>query len=464
VREAALDPIAFVFACGVTTVTALVFGLVPVVQVLRVEVAGRLKHGSKGIARPSRQPLRRALVIAEVALTMVLATGAGLFLQSLYNLARVTPGFTPDNIVSMEIALPASRYRTAPQQRAFFDEVVARLAAWPGVSSVATTNLVPHGSGRSGIAIAIEGRPASSAGDQASANYRVVSSEYFRTLAIPVVAGRVFTGQDARLAVPLIRWFPQQPLPAGYDAPQPPPVAVVNEAMARRFWANDDPIGRHFTVLSSPPITIIGVVKDVRDQSLAEPAAPEFFLSDAQEPQSKMTVLARLTTGADAFPAAARARIWSIDPDLPVSNVRTLAAIVDRNFTRYRSIIALLGAFAAVAVILMALGVYAVVSYATAQRTFEIGVRLALGAQRRDVRRLVVTSGVGLGVAGILLGVSGAYALARFASNMLYEVRPSDPFTYAALATLLLAITVAATWAPARRAQRVDPITVLRNE
>ena len=464
VRDAALDPVVVLFAAGVTMMTALLFGLVPLGQAMRVQVADRLKHGSKGVARHGRQPLRKALVIAEVALTMIVATGAGLFLQSLHNLARVIPGFTMHDVTAMEIALPASRYATPPQRRAFFDEAVARLAALPGVASVAATNLVPHGPGGFGIGIAIEGRPQANSGDQASANYRVVSADYFRTLSIPVVAGRVFNQGDARLAVPLIRWFQQQPLPPGLDAPQPPPVAVINETMARRFWPGEDPIGRRFTVLFSPPIAVIGIVKDARDQSLADPPPPEFFLSDAQEPQAKMTLLARSTSGDGGLAAAARARIWSIDPQLPVSNVRTLAEIVDGNIALYRSVITLTGVFAIAAMALMALGVYAVVSYAAHQRTFEIGIRLALGAQRRDVRRLVVTSGVGLGVTGVLIGLGGAYALARFASSLLYEVTAADPFTYGALAALILGLTVAATWLPAHRAQRVDPVAVLRNE
>jgi putative ABC transport system permease protein len=464
VADAGLNPIVVLFAFTVTAITAIVFGLVPLGQAMRVQVADRLKHGTKGVARASRQPLRSALVIVEVALTMIVATGAGLFLQSLHNLARVLPGFTMHDVVAMEIALPPSRYRTAPQQRAFFDEAVARVAGLPGVASVAATNLVPHGPGRSGIGVAIEGRPQPRTGDQASANYRVVSAGYFRTLGIPLVAGRLFNEGDARLAVPLIRWFPQQPLPPGFDRPQPPPVAVINETTARRFWAGEDAIGRRFTVLSSPPITVVGIVRDARDQSLSEPPAPEFFLSDAQEPQSKMALLARVTNGGDGFAAAARARIWSIDAELPVTNIRTLAQIVDGNLSLYRSVIALMGIFAIVALALMAIGVYAVVAYTAQQRTFEIGVRLALGAQRRDVRRMVVTSGAGLSVAGIAIGLAGAYALARFASTMLYEVTPADPFTYGALAALLMAVTIAATWLPAYRAQRVDPVAVLRNE
>ena len=463
-QSASLDGTAVLFAAALTTVTALVFGLVPLRQNMRVEIAGTLKSGSKGIARPLRQPLRRALVVAEVALTLVIATGASLFLQSLQRLMRVDPGFRMEGIIAADVALPATRYQGASAQRAFLDEALSRLGAQPGVTSVAATSVLPHGGGRSGVAVSIEGRPSPAPGEQLAAGYRVVSAHYFRTLDMPILSGRTFTAQDARDAVPLIRWFPQQPLPPRFADPQALPVAVINESMARQFWPGTDPIGRRFTVLFSPLITVVGVVRDSRNHALQDAPGPEFYLSDAQEPQAKMTFLVRAPQNMDAAAAAMRAQIWTIDPELPVSNARTLASVVDGNLSLYRSLTSLMGGFAGIALLLMSLGVYALVSYTTTQRTFEIGVRLALGAQPRDIRRLVVTSGAGLAATGIVAGLGGAYALARFASNMLYEVRPSDPFTYAALAALILGITVLAAWLPARRAQRVNPITVLRAE
>jgi putative ABC transport system permease protein len=462
-QEAHLDAIVLAFAAGVSVLTALVFGLVPLAQAMRVQVADRLKHGSKGVTRPGRHPLRRAIVVAEVALTVMIATGAGLFLQSFTRLLQVDPGFVSSGVTTVDIALPPSRYREAPAQRAFVDEALARIAALPFVTAVAATNLVPQGNGSSGVAVAVEGRPASRPGDELSAGYRVITPDYFKTLGIPIVAGRGFSPQDARIAVPLIRWFPQQPLPPGSSAPQAAPVAVINQSMARQFWPGIDPIGRRFTALFSPPITVVGIVTDSRNRALAEEAGPEFYLSHAQEPQGKMTLLVQSSAGT-GLSAALRTQIWSIDRDLPASDIRTLAEIVDANLTLYRAITSLMGAFGGMALVLMTLGVYAVVSYITAQRTFEIGIRLALGAQRRDIRRLVVVNGVALTAAGIAIGLTGAYALARFASNLLYEVTPSDPVTYAALSTLVLVMTILATWAPARRAQRVDPVTVLRND
>ena len=462
-QEAHLDTTVVLFGIAVSVLTALVFGLVPLAQMLRVHLADRLKHGSKGVARADRQRLRRVIVVAEVALTVVVATGAGLFLQSFNRLLRVDPGFVADGVTAVDVALPPSRYRAAASQRAFFDEALTRLAVLPSVTAVAATNLVPQSGGTNGIAVAVEGRPPATPGDELSAAYRVITPDFFRTLGIPLVAGRGFTAQDARLAVPLIRWFPQQPLPPGFNEPQAPPVAVINQSMARRFWPDANPIGRRFTVLFSPPITVVGIARDSRNYTLADEPGPEFYLSHAQEPQGEMTLLVSSPT-AVGLPAALRARIWSIDRDLPASNIRNLAEVVNGNLSLFRAITSLMGAFAVMALVLMTLGVYAVVSYMTSQRTYEIGVRLALGAQRRDVRRLIVFAGLGHTAGGIVIGAAGAYALARFGTNLLYEVEPSDPLTYAAFSALVLGMTMVATWVPARHAQRVDPVTVLRND
>ncbi len=468
-EAARIEPRVIAFAVGISALTAIVFGLVPIVQLARIQVADRLKHGSKGIARPSRQRLRRGLVVAEVALTVIVATGAALFLQSFYHLLQVQSGFTTEAVLAVEIALPGARYAGAPSQRAFFAEAVARTATLPGVRSASATNMVPQGSGRSGITIGIEGRPTPPPGQEAYANYRVVTPDYFRTLNIPILRGRNFTAQDARLAVPLIRWFPQQPLPPRFNEPQAIPTAVINESMARTYWPTEDPIGRRFTVLFSPTITVVGVVRDSRNHALSDAPVPEFYLSADQEPQTRMTLLvasAPLGAGSSesTLPASIRAQLASIDRDLPVGRVRTLADILDTNLALHRAITMLLAGFAAIALLMMTVGVYAVVSYIAAQRSYEIGVRVALGAQRHDIRRLIVFNGAGLAAAGIAVGLGGAFALARFAANLLYEVKPTDPSTYLALSSLVLMIATVASWIPSRRAQRIDPVAVLRNE
>ena len=464
IETANLDARVLAFAATVSLLTALVFGLVPLIQVARVDVAERLKSGSRGMPRPAKQRVRRILVIAEVALTMTIAAGAALFMQSFIRLLKVNPGFSADNILAVDVALPAARYRTAADQRTFFEDALVRLTAVPSVASVAATNLVPQGGGNSGIAIAIEGRPAPPPGQEPTASFRIITTDYFRTLGISVVSGRGFTEQDARVAVPLIRWFPTQRQPPRHDEPQAAPAAVINQTMAKRYWPGESALGKRFTVLFSAPITVVGVVKDTRNRSLAEEAAPEFYLSANQEPQSRMTLLVRASGHMTALPAAIRSRIWSIDRDLPASNTRTLDKVIDRNVSLYRSITLLLAGFGTMALVLMTLGVYAVVSYATAQRLHEIGVRLALGAQRFDIRRLIVGNGIALAATGIVLGAAGAYALGRYASSMLYEIAPGDPLTYGVLIALVLAIAAVASWVPAQRALGVDPVQVLRSE
>jgi putative ABC transport system permease protein len=287
-----------------------------------------------------------------------------------------------------------------------------------------------------------------------------VSTDYFKTIGIRTVRGRTFQPTDARAAVPLIRWFEQQPLPPRFAESQAPPAAVINETMARQIWPGEDPLGRSFRVLFSPPVTVVGIVADARNAALSDEPVAEFYLSDLQEPQSRMTLLIQAREGNAVLPAI-RARITGLDPKLPVVSVRSLAEVVDTNLAPHRFISMVMGGFAAIALLLMVAGVYCVISYATAQRTQEIGIRMALGATSVDIGRLVARSGLGLLVAGAALGVVGGYGLGRSASTLLYEIQPADPSTYAILVIIVLAIATVASWIPARRAMRVRPRTVL---
>ena len=460
---AALDPAAIGFTVAVALATTLVFGLVPVWQLSRVQVADRLRTGNKTVPSPARHPLRSALIVTEVALTVALSIGAALLLQSFIRLHRVDPGFDASNVMTIALTLPDARYRGATRQRAFYTDAAERLAELPGVEGVAATNMVPHGGGVSGVAIAVEGRPPALPGEELSARYRIVSTDYFKTLGVRTLRGRTFQTVDARAAVPLIRWFEQQPLPDRFAESQAPPAAVINETMARQIWPGEDPLGRSFRVLFSPPITVVGVVADARNAALSDEPVAEFYLSDLQEPQSRMTLLVRSRDGQSVLPAV-RAQIASLDPKLPIPSVRTLSEVVDTNLALHRFISTVMGGFAAIALLLMVAGLYCVISYAAAQRTREIGIRMALGATRSDIGRLVTRSGLALCVIGAALGAGGGYALGRSASTMLYEIQPADPSTYAALVTAVLAIAVAASWIPARRAMRVDPAAVLRRE
>jgi len=469
VRDAALDPVVVLFALGVTMITALLFGLVPLGQALRVEVADRLRHGAKGIARHGRQPLRKAIVIAEVALTMIVATGAGLFLQSLHNLARVIPGFTTQDVMAMEIALPASRYATPPQQRAFFDDAVARLAALPDVVSVAATNFVPHGPGRSGVGIAIEGRPQANAGDQASANYRIVSTDYFRTLSIPVVAGRVFNQGDIRLAVPLIRWFPQQPLPPGFDAPQPPPVAVINETMARRFWPGESPLGKRFK--DSVPqganddwITVVGLVKDTRHFGLERDPVAQWFQPQRQSGRATTVMVIRTRVAPESVVPDVRAALHSLDKEIRIARIGTLDQQISGQTSPRRMRTAIMVGFSLFALLLSMLGIYGLLQYAVSRRTSEIGVRVALGAPRGAIAGLVLGQALRLVVAGVVFGFLAAVAVVRLMASQLFGVGPMDVPTLTTVPLVLCAVSLAACVRPLRRAMNVSPIVALRGE
>ena len=462
-ETASIDPATIIFTLAVALGTTLLFGLVPVWQLARVQVADRLRTSNKRVPPPSRHPLRNALIITEVALTVALSIGAALLVQSIVRLQSVDPGFDPSNITTVGLTLPEARYLGAVRRRAFYVEAVERIASLNGVESVAATNMVPQGEGLSGIAIAVEGRPAARPGEELAARYRIVSNDYFRTLGIGTVRGRTFQASDARAAVPLIRWFQQQPLPDRFAESQAPPVAVINQTMAREIWPGEDPLDRSFRVLFSPPITIVGIVGDARNAALSDEPVAEFYLSDLQEPQSRMTLLVRSDDGAGKLPAI-RAQIAGLDPRLPITSVRTLEEVVDTNLALHRFVSTIMGGFAAIALLLMIAGVYCVISYATAQRTHEIGIRMALGATRVDIGGLVARGGVALCLLGAALGAAGGYALARSASTLLYEIQPADPSTYVALVGLVLVIGAAASWIPAARAMRVDPITVLRND
>jgi putative ABC transport system permease protein len=460
---AAIDPAAIAFTTAVALATTLLFGLVPAWQSRTVQVSDRLRSGSKGIQTPGRHRLRSGLIVAEVAFTVALSIGAGLLVQSIVRLERVDPGFDTSRVLALTMTLPEARYEGAERKRAFWKDAMEQLSHHPDIESVAATNMVPQGDGLSGISIAVDGRPPAAPGEELTARYRIVSSDYFRTLGIPILRGRPFEPSDARAAVPLIRWFEQQPLPPRFAESQAPPVAVINDTMARQIWPGEEPIGRKFQVLFSPPITVVGVAADSRNAALSDEPVAEFYLSDLQEPQARMSILIRSGEDASTLPVM-RSVIARLDPRLPIASVRTLDEVVDGNLALHRFISTVLGGFALIAVVLMAAGVYGVISWVAAQRTHEIGIRVALGATRIDIGRLVTRTGIALSAAGAALGVAGGYMLGRSASSLLYEIRPADPVTYATLVGAVLAIAAAACWIPARRAMRVDPAMVLRND
>ena len=449
------------FAAALALATGVAFGLAPALHL----PAGNPAHALRGRSRTAtetRPRLRSALVVVQIGLTVALASGAGLMLRTWRSLANVELGFQPEGVLAVDVLLPAVRYPEAHRVRAFFTEFDDRLRRLPGVTHVSTVNQLPAAGGTSTIPIVLTGRPPAS--DQLAIPYRIVGADYFRALGIPVEAGRVFQASDARVALPLIRWFPQQPLPAAFDEPQPPPVAVVNQAMARLVWPHETPIGRQFQALLSPPITVIGIVGNSRGQSLRTPPGPEFYLSDLQEPQGRTNVIVRAAGPAGGLAPVVRREVQAIDPDLPLVSAMPFSVAVDAGVqvSRFTSITA--AAFAFTALLLMGAGIYGLVSFTMSTRTREIGVRIALGAGAGEIRRLVGQQTLRLGLAGLALGLAASWTLAGVVQAQLFGVDAHDPVNVLLVAAVLALALAAATYLPARRATRIDPAITLRSE
>ncbi len=458
-----LDGTVLLFAMAATVVTGVLFGLAPVLQIRGIDLAAVLRQGQRTIASAGHPRLRQMLVTAQIALTLVLVLGAAVMTRTLVSIVRVDPGYATSGILAVDVSLSGARYASAVRQRQFFDDLVTQTHALPGVISAGRTNLVPIGGGYSGISISIDGRPAPPPGQDDSARYRVVGPGYFETLGISVLAGRTFSTADARLAVPLIRWFPQQPLPEGHDKPQALPVAVVNQSMSRRFWPDGQPIGGRIRVLGSPWIEIIGVVADTHNESLRERPVPEFYLTDLQEPQGGMSMLVRTSGDPIALAPAIRAVMSNLDSSQAIRSIRTMDEVIERSVDLPRLTSLLLGGFAVIALALMAAGVYGVMAFTTRQRMPEIGVRLALGAGRRQISRMVMRQALSIAAVGMTIGIALAAGLSRLIRSELPGVEPIDLLTWAIAGSVLLGATLAACWWPARRASRIDPANVLRS-
>jgi putative ABC transport system permease protein len=448
---------------GFSILTGLLTGIAPAWRNSEPRLYQWIKEGMRGSINPGRRRISSALVVAEVALAVVLLVGGGLMLKSFVQLLRVDPGFEPSHVLRLDVALPGLKYSEPAQQLAFYNDLIAHLNSLPGVESVGATTRTPLSPGDNWTAFAIEGRPDPPQGQQQQAAMRSVSDDYFRTMKIPLRKGRFFSNADARVALPLIRWFPQQPLPDHFNEPQAAPAVIVNETMARLYWPNEDPVGRRMKILFSPWLTVVGVVGDVHHNSLNTPPNPEIYLSQLQEPDSSLAVMVRTSGDPLQLAAAVREQFKAIDKDLPLI-VTTMDQIFSNSVAGQRFNALLLGIFASVALLLAMIGVFGVINYSVAQRTHEIGIRIALGAQRRDVFKLVVGQGLLLAVVGVVLGAAGALAVTRLITGLLYGVSPTDGPTFVIVSLLVTVVALLACYLPARRATRVDPLIALRYE
>jgi putative ABC transport system permease protein len=445
----AIDPRVLAYTACASLFTGLVFGLAPAFQ--GTAGAGEaLKEGGRAGAEGARgRRLRSALAVVEIATALVLLIGAGLLVRSFIALGRVRLGFEPRQILALQIELPRAKYSQGPQVNAFYEQLISRVAALPGVETAASSSSLLLPSLPNSAGLMVEGRPpATGSGRNIPVPFDSVTPTFFEALRIPLVKGRLFNKND---------------VPGGL------PVALVNQAFVRRFFPSEDPIGRRVAFGRAPDadttwMTIVGVVGDTRRGGLDRPPWAELYYPHAQAPDRRMYVIARTSGDPMSLARAAQAEVWAVDRDQPVSSVRTLETLLARAQANRRFTTLLLGIFAAVALILAAIGVYGVIAYSTQQRTQEIGIRVALGATERHVIRMVIVEGLKIGICGMAIGVAAAFVLTRLMSGLLFEVGERDPLTFVSLPVLLMTLAVAASWIPARRAVRIDPIVALRAE
>ena len=440
-----VDVRALAFNSVVALLTAFIFGMAPAWLASRVDPNQALKENAPA-AGISHGRLRRSLIVGEVAVSLVLLVGAGLAIRSLVRLLGVQVGFDPHNVLTLAVVLPKSRYPDAEHITRFFLAVRERLAALPGVNSAGATSELPTEGGSNGP-VAIEGQPLPSFLFKGPmVEECVVTPNYFRTMGIPLLRGRDFNERDG---------FGQQA------------VAIINEAMARRFWPNQDPIGKRFSWDTEHPkwIEVVGVVGDARVFSIASPPFPEAYSPlGPQAPSNDMVVAVKGSSDPLAYSASALKVIHDLDRDLPVSQVRTMDEIVQRGAAGQRLSAFLFGLFAALGLVMAAIGIYGVISSAVSQRTHEIGIRMALGARGDDVLRWILFQGMRLSLLGVGIGLAAALALTRLMKTLLYEVHPNDPVTLILVSTLLMAVALLAAYILARRATKVDPMVALRYE
>jgi putative ABC transport system permease protein len=444
VAEIRIDSSVLFFAILVSLATGILFGLAPAWQASRSTIGAVLKEGGRSSTSSSGRWMRNALLVAEVAMSIVLLVGAALLLRSFARLTSVDPGFKPEHVLAFRVALPTAAYADDQQRAAFFARLLDGLDALPEVTSAGVTQTLPM-RGDYILSFTIQGQPAPKPNEGPSANFRVASPNYFQTLGIPLLRGRTFTDRDQAKS---------------------PMVAIVDQKFVDRHFPDRDPIGQGIDIGNGSDgfYEIVGVVGSIRLANLETNPAPTMYVPFNQDPFSGAWVVARTEGDPTALSAAVRQTVRSIDQSLPAFAMTALTTVVSDSVAERRFSMLLLGLFAGIALFLAAVGLYGVVAYAVSQRTQEIGLRMAIGAQRGDVLRLVVGAGMKLAVLGVALGIACALALAQLVAAMLYEVTPFDPASYSATALVLLAVAALACYVPARRAMRVDPIAALRQE
>ncbi|HLX43497.1 MAG TPA: ABC transporter permease [Bryobacteraceae bacterium] len=432
------------FAILISLASGMLFGLAPALQISRTDVNTGLREESRGsFGNRGRNRARSALVVAQVALSMVLLIASGLLIRSFLRLRNASPGFDPSNLLTMQINLPPARYADAARSIAFYRDVIQNVENLPGVDGVAVSTAIPTNATHS-TPVLFEGQPAVVLGQRPIVDIQQINADYARVMRIPLLGGRMFDEHDDVRA---------------------PKVALVNQTAVRRFWPNENPIGKRVWIgTMKDSFEVAGVIGNTKNNGPAAATEPEVFMPLAQMVSPYVSLTVRATGDPHGLVSAVRAGIASADPDQPVTGVQTMEEFMETQSSQTRFTMALLGVFAGVALILAVVGIYGVIAYSVAQRTQELGIRIALGAGRRDILRLVISGGLGLTLGGIAIGLAASIAATRLMASLLFETSATDPIAFLASSALFVGVALTASYIPARRATRIDPTRALRAE
>lgn len=432
------------FTLIVSFLTAIIFGLVPALQASKVDLSTTIKEGGRS-SSGSGLRLRNILVVAEIGLAVVLLVGAGLMVKSFVRLENVNPGFDAKGVLTLQYTLPASRYPDDPEVIAFNNQLMDRLKALPGVQTVSGTTALPLGKASNYTSFEIDGQAPLPPGEVHLAEHIGIFPDYFKTMRVTMLKGRDFTAQDTK---------------------QSSPVVIINEAMAQHFWPNEEALGKYIKIDYDQGVAreIVGVVSNVKNYGLDAAPKPEMYVSQIQFPFAGTFLVVRSNSDPKSLSAPITQAVISIDKDEPIYNIKTMEEVLDNSLARQRFNMLLMTCFAVVAAILAAVGLYGVMAYSVSQRTHELGIRMALGAQRSNILKLVVVHGLKLAAIGVAIGLFGAFALTRVIESLLFGISTTDPTTFGAIALLLLLVSLLSSFIPARRATKVDPMTALRYE
>ncbi len=443
-KEIGIDGGAMGFTLALSLVTGLVFGVAPAWLATGHNLNETLKEGTRGSTESGRRWFRQGLVVTEVALSLLLLTGAGLLVRSFLKLSAVNPGFEPSNGTAVALALPDRKYDTPDKQRLFATQLVANLQALPGVTAVGLTHVLPM-QGNRVHGFTIDGRPAPAPSDLPITNYYAVTADYFKAMGIRILRGRAFTDRDNEKA---------------------PRVAIISETLAQQQFPHEDPLGKRINITNGPDAwrEIVGVVADVKHYGVDKETPAESYEPFAQVPFSNITAVIRTTGDARALHNSIRSQVFAVDKDQPVASIKPLESIVADSMSRQHFAMLLLTVFSLVALIIASVGIYGVMAYSVSQRTNEIGIRMALGASQGSVLKLILRQGLGVIGVGLGVGLLGAFFAAQLVESLLYSTSARDPLTLVGIALLLGVVTLLACLIPARRATRVDPLVALRSE